>query len=339
MTANAVNNQGIVVGDYEPYCTSSCNAPGQAATQSPAWMYQRSSGALDPLPLDPSAIAGNANGITDSGIISGSQTIEYGLQAAYWTVTGGAVLLSQAGCSCWAVAATDDGTIVGDYGDSGSPGSAALEWTPPGYAQTILPGLECDHCARLDISLNGVNNGGTAVGSSLSSVYVNGQEVSGGLFAVEWQDGGSATSLGSLQDSGTSAAYGINSQGDTVGSSVVGQAPGAPSHAFLYSKGTMTDLGTLSGDTNSSAASINDSGQIVGSSDDGNATRAFLYDHGQMYDLNSLVDPNDPLAGLVSLEDAVSISANGYIAVNGTDSRDSGQNAGARRAFLLVPSH
>lgn len=335
MTADAVNAQGIVVGDYEPYCTTSC---GSTPMPSQAWMYQQSSGAVDQLPLDPSETGGGASGITDSGIIAGSETNMYGLQAAYWTVTGGAVLLGQTGCSCWAVAATDGGTIVGDYGDSGSPGSAALMWTPPGYAQTVLPGLECDYCARLNISLNGVNSGGTAVGSSLSSVYVNGQDVSGGLLAVEWQDGGSATSLGSLQNSDNSAAYGIDDDGDIVGSSTVGQASGAPAHAFLYSHGTMTDLGTLPGDTNSSAASINDSGEIVGSSDDGNTTRPFLYENGKLYDLASLIDPSDPLAGVVSLVEAVSISSNGYIAVNGTDSRDTGQNAGAQRAFLLVPS-
>lgn len=333
MTANAVNSQGIVVGDYQPYCVTSSCTP----VTSGAWMYQQSSGALDQLALDPSDTGGGANGISDSGIIVGSETNSDGLQAAYWTVTGGAVALGQ-GCMCWAVAATDGGTIFGDYADSGSPGSAALMWTPPGYAQTVLPGLECDYCARLEISLNGANNAGMAVGSSLSSVYVNGESVSGGLLAVEWQNGGSATSLGSLENSGNSAAYGINSSGYVVGSSVVGQASGAPSHAFLYSNGTMTDLGTLSGDTNSSAASINDAGQIVGSSDNGNTTRPFLYENGHMYDLNSLVDPNDPLVGLVSLEGAVSISSNGYIAVNGKDSRDSGQNAGAQRAFLLVPS-
>lgn len=337
MTANGVNDQGIIVGDYEPYCTPDCSTAGQTAVTSEAWMYQQSSGALDQLPLDPSDTGGGANGVSDSGIIAGSETNQDGLQAVYWTATGGAVVLSQ-GCMCWAVAATDDGTIFGDSGNSDSPGSAAVMWTPPGYGQTTLPGLECDHCARLDISLNGANNAGTAVGSSLSSVYVNGQEVSGGLLAVEWRNAGGATSLGSLQNSGNSAAYGINGSGDIVGSSVVGRASGAPSHAFLYSNGTMTDLGTLSGDTNSSASSINDAGQIVGSSDNGSTTRPFLYENGHMYDLDSLIDPNDPLAGWVTLGGAVGISSNGYIAVNGTDSRDSGQNAGAQRAFLLVPS-
>ena len=332
MIANAVNGQGIVVGDYQNYCTPDCGGPPQA------WMYQQSSGALNELTYDPSEVSAGANGISNGGIIAGTAATQQsgGPVPVYWTVTGGAVLLS--GCtSCSAVAANDSGTIVGQFADSGSPGSAALMWTPPGYAQTTLPGLECDNCARTDIAVNAINDGGAAVGSSRSSIITNGQTVSGGLFAVEWQSG-TVTSLGSLQSSGTSAAYGINDSGDIVGSSVVGPASGAPSHAFVYHDGTMSDLGTLSGDTNSSAASINDAGQIVGSSDDGTATRAFVYANGQMYDLNSVIDPTDPLVGLVSLKDAVSINSNGWIAVNGTDSRDTGGNAGAQRAFLLIPS-
>jgi probable HAF family extracellular repeat protein len=96
----------------------------------------------------------------------------------------------------------------------------------------------------------------------------------------------------------------------------------------------MTDLGTLSGDTSSSASSINDNGQIVGQSQGNSTSRAFLYENGQMYDLNSLIDPASPLKGVVSLEDAVSVSSNGWIAVNGTDSRDPGW----KRAFLLIPA-
>jgi probable HAF family extracellular repeat protein len=331
VTANAVNDQGIVVGDYQGYCTPDCGSPAQA------WMYQQSSGALNELTFDPSETYASANGISNSGIIAGS---EGGPQSAgqvpvFWTTSGGAMSLT--GCaSCWAVAANDGGTIVGQFGDSGSPGSAALMWTPPGYAQTSLPGLECDYCDRLDISITAINDSGTAVGSSLSSVYSNGQRLSGGLFAVEWQ-GGTATSLGSLQDSGTSAAYGINNPGDIVGSSRVGASSGAPAHAFLYHQGAMIDLGTLQGDTDSSAASINDGGQIVGQSENttlNDSSRAFLYENGQMYDLNSLIDPADPLAGSVTLQAAVSISSNGWIAVNGTDSRD----PGSQRAFLLIPS-
>jgi probable HAF family extracellular repeat protein len=95
----------------------------------------------------------------------------------------------------------------------------------------------------------------------------------------------------------------------------------------------LTDLGTLAGDSSSSANSINDSGQIVGVSQSDAAMRAFLYENGRMYDLNTLIDPASPLLGLVSLQQAVSINTNGWIAVNGTDSRDPGWT----RAFLLIP--
>ena len=301
-----------------------------------AWMYQQSSGALSELTFDPSESGASAGGISDSGVIAGEEiSPQSGLQAGFWTVTGGAMLLNGQSDSEWAVAANDNGTVLGDYGDSGSPGSAAFTWSSPGYAQTILPGLRCDNCARLMISANAINDSGTAVGQSQSAVYDNsGAFVSGGLFAVEWQSG-TVTSLGSLQDSGTSAAYGINNSGDVIGSSRVGQASGAPSHAFLYHQGTMADLGVLQGDANSSASSINDLGQIVGTSSDAAGTqRAFLYQNGQMYDLNSLIDPASPLVGQVALQEAVGVSSNGLIAVDGTDSQDPGWT----RAFLLIPA-
>lgn len=297
-------------------------------------MYQQSSGALSELTFDPSESGASAKGVSDGGIIAGEEiSAPSGLHAGFWTVTGGAMLLSGESDSEWAVAANDNGVILGDYGASGSPGSAAFTWSPPAYAQAILPGLRCDYCTRLMISANAINDSGTAVGQSQSAVYDNGALVSSGLFAVEWQSG-TVTSLGSLQDSGTSAAYGINSTSDVVGSSRVGQVSGAPSHAFLYHQGSMMDLGVLQGDANSSANSINDNGQIVGvSSDEAGTKRAFLYEKGQMYDLNSLIDPASPLTGRVSLQEAVGISANGLIAANGTDAQDPGWT----RAFLLIP--
>ena len=321
--ASAVNDQGFIVGQQQ---TSGADR---------AWLYQQSSGSLTELTFEPSEMGAYANGISDTGVISGAEVTPLGSRAGFWTITGGSMLLTGGdGSSKWAVAASAGGTVLGDYGGSGSPGSAALMWAPPGYAETVLPGLECDHCARAMISANAINDTGTAVGSSLSSVYSNGVAVSGGLLAVVWQSG-TVTSLGSLQGSNSSAAYGIAGSGEIVGSSVVGPASGAPSHAFLYRQGVMTDPGTLRGDTNSSANSVNDNGQVVGTSSDASGTeRAFLYQNGQMYDLNSLIDPSDPLLGSVTLEEAVSISANGWVAVNGTDSRDSGW----RRAFLLIPS-
>ncbi|MGH8290753.1 MAG: hypothetical protein ACREV7_17355 [Steroidobacteraceae bacterium] len=304
-------------------------------------MYQQSSGALDELTFEPGEYGAVPTDISNSDVITGYEygpAANPGLFPGFWTASGGAVLLTGAlSYSAEAVAVNDSGTILGQYADSGSPGSAALLWSGPNYAETTLAGLECDYCPRLGISASAINDSGTAVGQSMSNVVdSNGAVVSGGLFAVEWQSG-SVTSLGSLQDSGVSAAYGINSNGDIVGSSRVGASSGAPSHAFLYRQGAMIDLGTLQGDTDSSAASINDSGQIVGQSENttvGDVSRAFLYQNGQMYDLNASIDPTDPLAGSVNFEDAVGISSNGWIAVNGTDAND----PGSERAFLLIPS-
>ncbi len=342
MTASGVNNQGMVVGDYEAYCTPNCNAPGQTASGQQAWVYEQKSGALDQLTFDPSELGASAYGINNNGTIAGEAALENGPEPILWKITGGATELAGSvyGSFDWAVAVNDGGTVLGQYDDSGSPGSAAVMWSSPGSAQTVLPDLECDYCSRLYITANAINNSGVAVGRVLSVIYdKSGTLVSGGLIAVEWQ-GRTITSLGGLQNSTSSEAYGINSGGDIVGTSGVGTAEGASSHAFLYRHGAMTDLGTVQGDVDSTAYSINDRGQVVGVSvNPAGDGRAFLYDKGTMFDLNALIDPADPSAAYVRLDEAISISQNGYIAVNGTDSRDSGENVGTWRAFLLVPSH
>ncbi|MDE2262741.1 MAG: DUF3466 family protein [Gammaproteobacteria bacterium] len=295
-------------------------------------MYQQSTGALDELSLDPSESGAYANGISNSGVIAGAEVPSNGPpEPGFWTTTGGAMLLTgQYQSYAQALAANDTGTIVGNYGQPGTISGLPLVWTPPGYAETPLPGLRCDNCARLDTTASSINNAGLIVGSSSFSDSATGAS---GMHAVEWQNG-AITDLGGLQGSHYSSASSINDNGDVVGGSRTDQSSGAPTHAFLYRQGAMTDLGTLAGDTNSSADSINDSGQIVGSSQSATANRAFLYENGQIYDLNGLIAPASPLAGLVSLEEAVGISAKGWIAVNGTDSRDPGWT----RAFLLIPS-
>jgi probable HAF family extracellular repeat protein len=231
-----------------------------------------------------------------------------------------------------AVAANDNGTIIGNYGQSGTVSSAPIVWTPPNYAETSLPGLRCDHCVRFNTSASAINDAGIVVGSA-NFDYEDTDPGATGMHAVAWQNG-AITDLGGLNGAYYSGANSVNDSGDIVGSSRTGQTDGAPSHAFLYHQGVMTDLGTLSGDTNSSASSINATGQIVGSSQSDTTTRAFLYEDGKMYDLNTLIDPSSPLVGLVSLENAVTISSNGWIAVNGTDSNDPGW----QRAFLLIPA-
>lgn len=323
VTASGVNDQGMVVGEQET------TAAGRV------WLYQQSSGSLSELTFDASENGASAGGITDSGLIPGAEVPSNGPpEPGYWTVTGGAMLLTgQLQSYTQAVAANDTGTIIGNYGQSGTVTSAPVVWTPPNYAEntTPLPGLRCDHCVRFDTSASAINDGGTIVGSA-NFDYENTDPNAVGMHAVAWQNG-SITDLGGLNGAYYSGANSINGSGDIVGSSRTDQTDGAPSHAFLDHQGVMTDLGTLSGDTNSSASCINDSGQIVGSSQSDTTTRAFLYENGRMYDLNTLLDPSSPLVGSVSLQGAVTISSNGWIAVNGTDSNDPGW----QRAFLLIP--
>jgi len=322
VTVTGVNDQGIAVGQQE-------------TTAAPrAWIYQQSSGALDELSLDPSESGAYANGVSNSGVIAGAGVPNGPPVPGFWTVTGGAMPLTGTyQSSAQAVAANDNGMIIGNFGQSGTLASLPLVWTAPAYAETTLPGLQCDQCARINVAASSINDGGLIAGSSSYSIYSNGTYVSGGMHATEWQ-GGAITDLGGLQGADYSAAYAISNSGDIVGGSRIDSSSGAATHAFLYHQGAMTDLGTLDGDSTSSANSINDNGQIVGLSQSDTGSRAFLYEKGQMHDLNSLIDPESPLVGLVSLEEAVGISTNGWIAVNGTDSRDPGWT----RAFLLIPA-
>ncbi|HEX3843065.1 MAG TPA: DUF3466 family protein [Steroidobacteraceae bacterium] len=298
------------------------------------WMYQQSSGALNELTFDASENGASVGGITDSGVIAGAEVPSNGPpEPGYWTVTGGAMLLTgQYQSSAQAVAANDNGTIIGNYGQSGTVSGAPLVWTAPNYAETVLSGLRCDHCVRFDTNASAINDAGVLVGSS-NFDYEDTDPDAIGMHAVAWQNG-NITDLGGLNGAYYSGANSVNDSGDIVGSSRTDQTAGAPSHAFLYHQGAMADLGTLDGDTNSSASSINDTGQIVGSSQSDTMTRAFLYENGKMYDLGTLIDPSSPLVGVVSLQEAVAISSNGWIAVNGTDSNDPGW----QRAFLLIPA-
>jgi probable HAF family extracellular repeat protein len=65
----------------------------------------------------------------------------------------------------------------------------------------------------------------------------------------------------------------------------------------------MTDLGTLTGDCLSEAVAINSKGQVVGYSFScaSNTQRSFLWDDGQMIDLDTLIPHNSSLQLLEGL--------------------------------------
>ena len=106
-------------------------------------------------------------------------------------------------------------------------------------------------------------------------------------------------------------------------------------HATFWSKdGQITDLGTVGSDPCSSAKAINDKGQVVGDSislsncqTTLDASRAFLWEDGAIFDLNALIPAGSPLY----LIHPQNINDRGEIAGFGLDA------SGGQHAFLLIP--
>jgi probable HAF family extracellular repeat protein len=136
---------------------------------------------------------------------------------------------------------------------------------------------------------------------------------------------------GKMRDLGTfggdnSEANEINDAGEIIGWA---WTVDSVQHAFFWKNGQMTDIGTLDGDCSSNAFGINNRGQVVGLSVtcDGSSDRAFLWEEGQIIDLNVFVPPGTDL----TLADVERINERGEILGIGNLSN------GDARAFLLIP--
>jgi probable HAF family extracellular repeat protein len=127
--------------------------------------------------------------------------------------------------------------------------------------------------------------------------------------AVLWDKSGKPTEIPNLGGTTWHTPMDINRQGDVVGFSnpdVPGDAEGDfLAQAFLWVRGSAiaVNIGTLDGDPNSQAFAINSSGQVVGISfgDLVRGGRAFIYENGELINLNHLVDIGPDV--LVSAQD------------------------------------
>jgi probable HAF family extracellular repeat protein len=151
----------------------------------------------------------------------------------------------------------------------------------------------------------GINDAGQVVGSTGICGNTPLFPLQIGPHAVLWQDG-APIDLGSLGRGASNTAAAINNRGEVVGGS---QTSGGALHTFLWTKEAgMRDLGTVGTDLGSlpgGMGGINNRGQVVGAScvndplcNLGNPnlhTRAYLWQKGQMRDLNSLVVGDSPL--------------------------------------------
>ena len=115
--------------------------------------------------------------------------------------------------------------------------------------------------------------------------------------AVLWGKNGTPTEIPNLGGTTWHTPMDINAQGDVVGFSNPDE-PGDEvgdfiSRAFLWVHGSATavDIGALDDDPLSEAFAINSGGQVVGISFGGDlGARAFLYENGELIDLNDLAD-------------------------------------------------
>jgi probable HAF family extracellular repeat protein len=121
---------------------------------------------------------------------------------------------------------------------------------------------------------------------------------------------------------------GFNEAGHVVGKADLAGPLPQLHHAFLASTGEIIDLGTQDGGPCSIAFAINSNDWVVGASSDCfNSLHAFLWEHGQMIDLNAFV----PGSSNLTLTEATFINGSGEISAQGVFPN------GDQHAVLLIP--
>ncbi|MDQ6824300.1 MAG: hypothetical protein M3007_02420 [Candidatus Eremiobacteraeota bacterium] len=172
-------------------------------------------------------------------------------------------------------------------------------------------------------SLNGLNDRGEVVGS----MTLRGEQQN---HAFLW-NGERLIDLGTFGGSGSDAGA-INDAGDVVGWGGTTQfcpIEGSGQRSFLWRNGVKIDLGATPGTDQSDAAAINSRTQIVGDSFscDFSVVNAYLWEKGEIMDLNTLFSP----ASELHLFGASNINDRGEIAGLAT------MPNGDFHAFLLTP--
>ena len=310
--AVGLNNAGQVLGE-----STGPKAGHPRIQETRVFVWSEADGMTD-IGMPPGESMLTAGGINDAGMVVGYSS--YGPNAFSWQAGSGLQeVVPWPGAWQTRLYAIDSaGRAVGQ---SSGPGVAqrAVSWTSARGIRPLPPHR------RFSIAL-GLNDRGQTIGVQL---YADKQ------ISVLRQPDGTVVRLGHLPvDRGARATtnpFAINDAGQVVGVSSIGD--GFHSHAMLWTpEAGMQDLGALPGDRNSLATGINRQGIVVGMSGPTlYMSHMFVWAPSTgMRDANDLVDPDDPLRGIVHLDAAYAINDRGQIA---GDARV----AGSLHAVLLTP--
>jgi probable HAF family extracellular repeat protein len=275
-----VNNNRQVTGNAQ-------TPAGEAAPRLNSFVWSPATGTMTNIGVLPgSNNFSRGYAINDAGVVVG-ESDNNSSRAFRWDQTNGMVGLTRlAGDNDRGVAhgINNSGVIVGI--SSNGTASRPTMWTN-GVAKD-LGSID----GRTDTTGRAwaIANNGTAVGVTRTGEGTTSQ-------ATMWA-GNTIVHLGSFATTAFSEAFAVNSSNIAVGVGVNGSTPSGTSvrRAVRWELAggipIMVELGSL-GRTFSEAKDINEGGQIVGfaSNISGAAQLAWLWDDGQMLDLNGLIDP------------------------------------------------
>jgi uncharacterized membrane protein len=259
---------------------------------------------------DPATFVG-PSGVNDKGEIAG-RLLEVNSNSAFFYDHGSMRVIGNPGDQ--ALAINDRGQVTG---------VGLVSRTGPLHAFLYFHGKRTDLGAPpgyLNSTGYAINNAGHVAGQL--QLDPGGTPAHAALWTgVSWRD------LGVPAGDTDAIALGVNLFDEVVGVS----SNDTTSHTFLWN-GAFTILPCLSGEA-CEAVSINNAGTIVGFSN----TVAVVWLQGVVYDLNTLIDPDDPLHGQVRLYSASAVNERGQIAANGR--YIDGPKLGQFFGFILNPTH
>ncbi|HWW02087.1 MAG TPA: PKD domain-containing protein [Candidatus Acidoferrum sp.] len=235
------------------------------------------------------AFLAQSNALVDLGTLGGSYSSPYAINDA-GQVAGVSYIAGDTAPVAFVYSdhlMTALGTLGGSYSLAfaiNSSGSAAGESSLAngdihGFIYTAGSIVDLGTLGGNYSSAAALNDSGVVVGQS---TLTNGQ-MHGFIYSSNVM-----TDIGTLGGT-SSSAFTVNRNGQVIGTSTL---PGdVQTHGFVYLNGTLTDLGTLGGDSSFVMAN-NSLGQVVGYSTLSNGTsHAFLWQNGNMVDLNTLLPP------------------------------------------------